>query len=253
MNNNVNSFSSVNNNDYYLLESSSSNVNFTIPRFDRTFEQLITERGDNFNENNFNFNDNTFNEIFEKIKEKIFILGDCDFELIESDRKKYSKKYETEDINVIINNLKKNIVLLYNKKIELEIEIENKTKIYNDFLMNINSLITSINGIEHEDNKQLNILLKNKIDWYYNYLNLDKLISEQFDIISEFSYLKSTIKNFNSISISSICAICLEKQVSWFIDPCGHAVCDDCKTKSEPSIYCHYCRNKKTKYNRLYL
>jgi len=244
---NINSYSSVNNNDYYLIESSSSNINFTIPRFDRTFEQLITERGEN------NFNDNTFNEIFEKIKEKIFILGDCDIELIESDRKKYSKKYETEDINIIINNLKKNIVLLYNKKIELEIEIENKTKIYNDFLININSLITSINGIEHEDNKQLNTLLKNKIDWYYNYLNLDKLISEQFDVVSEFSYLKSTIKNFNSISISSICAICLEKQVSWFIDPCGHAVCDDCKTKSELSVYCHYCRNKKTKYNRLYL
>ena len=253
MNNNVNSFSSVNNNDYYLLESSSSNVNFTIPRFDRTFEQLITERGDNFNENNFNFNDNTFNEIFEKIKEKIFILGDCDIELIESDIKKYSKKYETEDINKIINNLKKNIVLLYNKKIELEIEIENKTKIYNDFLMNINSLITNINEIHHEDDKQLNTLLKNRIDWYYNYLNLDKLISEQFDIISEFSYLKSTIKNFNSISNTVICSICLEKQVSWFIDPCGHTICDDCKNKSEISANCHYCRHKKTKYNRLYL
>ena len=256
---NINSYSSVNNNDYYLIESSlSNNINnninnvndFTIPRFDRTFEQLITERGEN---NSFEGNICIFNEIFEKIKEKIFILGDCDFELIESDRKKYSKKYEIEHINIIIYNFKKNIVLLYNKKIELEIEIENKTKIYNDFLMNINSLITNINEIHHEDDQQLKTLLKNRIDWYYNYLNLDKLISEQFDVISEFNFLKSTIKNFNSISNSSICAICLEKQVTWFIDPCGHAVCDDCKNKTEQAINCHYCRNRKTKYNRLYL
>ena len=253
MNNNVNSFSSVNNNDYYLLESSSSNVNFTIPRFDRTFEQLITERGDNFNENNFNFNDNTFNEIFEKIKEKIFILGDCDFELIESDRKKYSKKYETEDINVIINNLKKNIVLLYNKKIELEIEIEGRTKVYNDFLSNIKTLITDINSIVHPDNEQLNTLLGNRIEWYYEYLNLDKLISEQFDIVAEYSYLKSTINNFNTITISTICSICMERQVTWFIDPCGHTICDDCKNKSEQTANCHYCRHKKVKYNKLYL
>ena len=227
----------------------SENESNNFQRFNRNFEMIITERGEDCLENN----PLIFSDIFEKIREKIFILGDCDIDLTNADKIKYAEKYKIPETNNVINNLKKNIVLLYNKKIELEIEIENKTKIYNDFLMNINSLITSINGIEHEDNKQLNILLKNKIDWYYNYLNLDKLISEQFDIISEFSYLKSTIKNFNSISISSICAICLEKQVSWFIDPCGHAVCDDCKTKSEPSIYCHYCRNKKTKYNRLYL
>ena len=253
--NQINNINNIND-TFYLIESEPGSSSSSSNNYNRTFEQLITERGEEYdvnNVNNINNNNSIFNNIFEKIKEKIFILGDCDIELIESDRKKYSKKYEIEDINIIIYNFKKNIVLLYNKKIELEIEIENKTKIYNDFLMNINSLITSINGIEHEDNKQLNTLLKNKIDWYYNYLNLDKLISEQFDIISEFSYLKSTIKNFNSISNTVICSICLEKQVSWFIDPCGHTICDDCKNKSEISANCHYCRHKKTKYNRLYL
>ena len=114
-------------------------------------------------------------------------------------------------------------------------------------------MIIDINSIVHPDNEQLNKLLSNRIEWYYEYLNLDKLISEQFDIVAEYSYLKSTINNFNTVTISTICSICLEKQVTWFIDPCGHTICDDCKNKSEQTVNCHYCRHKKVKYNKLYL
>lgn len=227
----------------------SENDSTNFQRFNRNFEMMVTERGEECLENNTS----TFSDIFEKIREKIFILGDCDFDLSDSDKSKYSDKYNISETNNIINILKKNIVLLYNKKIELEIEIENRTKVYNEFLMNIKTLLLNINSIKHPDSEQLNTLLSNRIEWYYSYLNLDKLISEQFDVISEYSYLKSTINNFNSITISTICSICMEKQVSWFIDPCGHTICDDCKNKSDQSANCHYCRNKKFKYNKLYL
>ena len=143
--------------------------------------------------------------------------------------------------------------MIYNRKIEIEIELENKTKYYNDFLKNVKTLISNINEINHEDDEQLNLLLTNRIEWYYNYLNLEQLIKEQFNIVAEFSYLKSTITNFNTINLSTICSICLEKQVTWFIDPCGHSLCDECKAKTEQAVNCHYCRNRKTKYNRLYL
>ena len=227
----------------------SENESNNFQRFNRNFEMIITERGEDCLENN----PLIFSDIFEKIREKIFILGDCDFDLSDLDKSKYSDKYNISETNNIINILKKNIVLLYNKKIELEIEIEGRTKVYNDFLSNIKTLITDINSIVHPDNEQLNTLLGNRIEWYYEYLNLDKLISEQFDIVAEYSYLKSTINNFNTITISTICSICMERQVTWFIDPCGHTICDDCKNKSEQTANCHYCRNKKVKYNKLYL
>ena len=227
----------------------SENESTNFQRFNRNFEMMVTERGEECLENNTS----TFSDIFEKIREKIFILGDCDFDLSDLDKSKYSDKYNITETNNIINILKKNIVLLYNKKIELEIEIENRTKVYNEFLMNIKTLLLNINSIQHPDSEQLNTLLSNRIEWYYSYLNLDKLILEQFDIVAEYSYLKSTINNFNTITISTICSICMEKQVSWFIDPCGHTICDDCKNKSEQLANCHYCRNKKFKYNKLYL
>ena len=51
-------------------------------RFNRNFEMIITERGEDCLENN----DLIFSDIFEKIREKIFILGDCDFDLSDSDK-----------------------------------------------------------------------------------------------------------------------------------------------------------------------
>ncbi len=231
----------------YAPFSESESSNFQ--RFERNFEQLVSERGESLENNN----EMIFTDIFEKIREKIFILGDCDIDVTNAEKIKFSEKYNIPETNKYINILKKNIVLLYNKKIELEINIESRTKSYNDFLTNIKTLITDINSISHPDNEQLNTILTNRIEWYYEYLNLDKLISEQFDIVAEYSFLKSTINNFNSITISTVCSICMERQVTWFIDPCGHTICDDCKNKSEQTANCHYCRHKKVKYNKLYL
>ena len=82
-------------------------------RFERNFEMMVTERGEALENNNEIF----FTDIFEKIREKIFILGDCDIDLSDSDKIKYSEKYKIPETNNVINSLKKNIVLLYNKKI----------------------------------------------------------------------------------------------------------------------------------------
>ena len=225
--------------------------NYDEDRYERNFDQLITERGeDTFIENNTN---NFYKEIFDKIRDKLFTLGECDIDIIEKERKIYTEKYKIDELNDSINEFKKNITFLYNKKIELEIEIENKTKNYNDFCNHIKELIKNINSFNGpEEDIQLKEMLSKRIDWYYEHLNLENLMNEKFQVVSEYSFLKTTINNLQSINYSTVCNICLENQVSWFIDPCGHSLCEDCKTKTEKTSTCHYCRTKKIKHNKFY-
>ena len=247
---------------YYLIDNNVHdhrlNTNILIDaRFERNFEQLITERGDETNFENNGNNVIMFSEIFDKIKEKLFILNECDFELSETDKQKYNLKYNTFDINTIINNFKKSMVLVHTKKLALEIEIENKTKMYTDFCIHITELLKiNLNENDNETDiqlKELKELLSSRIDLYYDSLNLDNLIKEKFDIVGEYSFLKSTITNLSSIAPSTTCSICFENQVMWYMDPCGHTVCNECKSKTEQSKSCHFCRYKRTKYMRLYI
>jgi hypothetical protein len=248
---------------YYLIETSTFPLVVNAPvnsdmldyRSGRNFEQLICERGDDSMLVESMHENNPFNEIFEKIREKLFVIGDCDVDISHDDKKRYTEKYNTIETNKVLNELKKNIVLLHNKKIELEIEIENKTKLYNTFCKNIQDLVNHIILANEpcDEDIQLKDLLFKRIEWYYDSLKLEQLITDQFDVVGEYSFLKQTLRNLNGTLISTVCTICLEKQVNWFIDPCGHCVCDDCKVKTEQTSTCHYCRHKKTKYNKLYL
>ena len=56
----------------------------------------------------------------------------------------------------------------------------------------------------------------------------------------------------SSISNSTICQICLENQIEYFIDPCGHTICKKCAEKTLNTPNCHYCRTKKNELKKLF-
>ena len=58
----------------------------------------------------------------------------------------------------------------------------------------------------------------------------------------EYSYLKNILTDISSILPSGICRICLESEVTYFIDPCGHTICGLCKELSKSLTTCHTCR-----------
>ena len=49
------------------------------------------------------------------------------------------------------------------------------------------------------------------------------------------------------------CQVCLENQIEYFVDPCGHTICKVCKVECEKLKNCHYCRTPRNGYKRLYL
>jgi hypothetical protein len=104
-----------------------------------------------------------------------------------------------------------------------------------------------------EKDIQLRDLLNERTEWYYKELEMDALVEEEIELVSEFDFLKQTLADLSGLSGPTLCSICMENQVSWFIDPCGHTLCKECKIKTEKMSQCHYCREQKMKYGRLYL
>jgi hypothetical protein len=249
-NNNVND--NVNVSNFILDFSDSSDI-----RTERNFEQLITERGSMVAENEVTTEQRNYNEIFENIKDKIFILQEhYEIELLESEKENFSKKYNIPDVTSVINKLKKDVSILFVKKTELDITISERKNLYMLFCNNINSSLKCINDMVPEKTNEdikLKEILQDRIEWYYKELGIEKLIDDEYKIKSEFEFLKKTMIQLSGISVPGLCSICLEHQVSWFIDPCGHTICNNCKLNTEKNNNCHYCRSKKTKLNRIYL
>ena len=212
--------------------------------FTRNFEQLITERGDPVVQQNTRL----YNEIFDKIKFNLFEINLPDINSLE-EQNEYSKKYNTRTLNENIVSFKKDIVGLYNKKIEFEINLDQAVTDYTVFCKNINEFLQKLTD---QDTTLTNLLLT-KIDSYYTQLNIKNLTDELTIINSEYIFLKKTIQQLSSIQLPSLCSICMEEQVSWFIDPCGHTLCGGCKNKCIKTINCHYCRTPKNEYKQLFL
>ena len=224
----------------------------------RNYEQLLIERSELdtsfFEEIESNVIQSDYDIIFEKIKEKLY--NGVTTTLDESKIVQLSEKYNINHTKSLINNFKQNISILYNKKIELEITISQKKKLYNQFCDSITESINCIKNIHNEpdtEDTKLISLLSERLEWYYNELGLYTLIESLNETEAEFYFLKSTLADLAGLNCPSTCSICMENQVSWYINPCGHTLCENCKNKCEGSIYCHYCRNKISKYNRLYI
>jgi len=241
--------------NYALINGQESTVIFdpwetvsSSPFQQRTIEQLISERGD-MHPHGY------YKNVFESIRDKLFVLGETEHEISETDYTKFEEKYNVSKINEIIDTFKKNISELYAKKIEIEITLDKKNKEYTAFCENIKESVKCIETTCNftKDDEILRQLLLDKLENCYTQLNLDSLKKEHKSVISEFNFLKNTLIDFSGINFSTMCNVCMDKQVSWYIDPCGHTLCEECKCKCEKAINCHYCRNRKNCYKRIYL
>ena len=225
---------------------------FTDTRASRNFEELICERYDAESPIK-----HVYNSIFEKINEKLFICSEIDdTELTEKDIELFSIKYNMPQTSENISKIKREIAVMYLKKTENEVRIQESRRLFETFSTNISQSLKSIDEItkdEHtEKDVQLKELLNERIEWYYKKLDLEQLVNDECIFKLEFQYLKKTLMNLSQLQPTT-CSICMENQISWFIDPCGHTFCTNCKSKTEQNNNCHYCRTKKRRIHKLYL
>jgi len=214
----------------------------------RSFEQLITERGNLFSEQ-------IFNDVFNTIRDKLFILSDSEPLLTEEKIQEYTKKWNIKNLHESIDSFKKELGELYQKKNVIETELNKKKEKYNLFCEYITKLLELLeplcSGTPEEDTFRK--ILNERIEWYYTSLNLTQLTSDSAKLTEELFFMKESLKKISSISVSTQCSICYENQISWYIDPCGHTLCGTCKERCNETTNCHYCSSKRNKYSRLYL
>jgi hypothetical protein len=231
-------------------------INFNDNHVNRSFETLITERSQS-DENSV-----AYSEFFKEIRNKLHTIYDPPVvsDLITDEQIEiFNKRYPSSStLKSNINSIKKSIVEFYDKKSKLEHDIEESQKKYQMFS---ESILTSIvymynitnNTTETPEDIQLKDILMDRIQWYYSQLKIDSLKKEYADVLQEYSYLKGIITDISSVMPCGICQICLDEQVCFFIDPCGHTICENCKNRSKNNPNCSFCRTKVSKYLKMYL
>jgi len=166
------------------------------------------------------------------------------------EKEEFSKKYQTGDFFNLLKNIKKEVVFLYNKKIEQELLLSERKKSYTSFCNNITESLKIINDDFKETDENFKKVLSDKIDEYYNTLDFDVLTENLENTINEFEYAKRIIASICNVSPQT-CTVCMDNQVTDYYNPCGHTICGDCKGKYSLKT-CHYCRSHIDKISKLF-
>ena len=217
----------------------------------RTFEELVTERGDlNIHFSNEPCLHVDYNTLFEKIKTKLFQMDNvADVDISDCP---LIKKYREDYIS-----LKKNVCDIYLDYMKAETELNEAKEKYKTFCESIKNCIHFVHntGTANENDILIKDILETKVENYYEKLNISFLIKNFDEKHLEFEKTKYKISTITGTLLpTTICQVCLENQVDYFIDPCGHTICKTCKTTCEnKSLHCHYCRSIKNGYKRLYI
>ena len=197
-----------------------------------------------------------FDSIFKCIKEKIFCIHENTESLTESESENLTTKYDIKNVKNTIDTLKKQLAQLHEQKIHLNSKVERYLNKYNNFLESVNSVTENMENLITDftpQDEELSKLIVDRIEWYYNKLGIEDLLTQQKTINTEFRFLSETISKFSDIVNPSICQICYLNQVAFYINPCGHTLCESCKNKCNTLKNCHYCRSQLYSFNKLFL
>ena len=193
--------------------------------------------------------------IFNQIKDKLFDPFEYT-EIKPEIRERLESKYQIMKFQNTLDRLKHNITEVYLKKIETEIKLQEKQRLFDNFCNNIIKSVESIGEITDQEetpkDTMLKELLSDRIDWYHKQLGISPLLELEQDIRVEFEFLRKSIIEISNLE-PNVCVICMENQVLWFNDPCGHTLCGSCNIKTEQNKNCHYCRVEKKFTRRLFL
>ena len=217
----------------------------------RTLEEVISERGEflNIHFSNESCLQVNYNILFEKIKSKLLIINNqidlniSDCPIIEKYREDFLK-------------LKKDVCDIYLNYMKVETELNEAKEKYTTFCESIKNCVNFIynTGTQMEQDTLIKELLEEKIESYYIKLDIDNLIKKHIEKSLEFEKIKYKMSMISGTIIPTItCQVCLENQIEYFVDPCGHTICKVCKVECEKLKNCHYCRTPRNGYKRLYL
>jgi hypothetical protein len=134
--------------------------------------------------------------IFNQIKDKIFDPFEYT-EIKPEIRERLESKYQIMKFQNTLDRLKHNITEIYVKKIETEIKLQEKQRLFDNFCNNIIKSVEAISEIcQDEESKKdtaLKELLSDRIDWYHQQLGISELLEIEHQNKTEFEFLRKSI------------------------------------------------------------
>jgi hypothetical protein len=169
-------------------------------------------------------------------------------EIDDSQLNKIKEKYSVESLMTTIKKFKGQIVNLYNQREDFKEEYSQKNELFKNFDSFITQLLN--NQLVVEDTLFKEVLLT-KREEYSQILNLESIKEKIVSLNQELSILNESIKEVMTLHDSSICSVCMETRVEYFMNPCGHTLCGKCK--GIMTSKCHYCRSEILEFKKLFL
>ena len=162
----------------------------------------------------------------------------------------YKEKYSIDTLSTGIKQFKMKLSSLWNERCLVSADYDDAREQYSKFCSHIYESIKMLEQKDQTDDlTDFKRVLLSRLTKFHEQLNLG-FLKQRFDEIEcELLTIKSLIGEVTELFPSSSCNICLERQVSYFIDPCGHTLCEICKCRCRK---CPMCRSDITDFKKLY-
>jgi hypothetical protein len=192
-----------------------------------------------------------FKEIYDFIDEKTNSLYSEPY--INSEKiREIKEQYALSTLGSFIKDFKSKITSLWNQRCLISVDYEDSKANYMKFCSHIYESIKMLEQKATPDDPELiqfKKVMLSQLNTYHDQLNLG-FLKQRFDEIEcELGTVKSLINEVTELFPSSTCNVCLERQVMYFIDPCGHTLCEICKARC---TRCPMCRGGITELRKLY-
>lgn len=185
------------------------------------------------------FNPNNANYMLHPNSENILLnYEQTDYwKRIEQTKDEFVKKMKAYDIEKLIQRPP-------DENVETQDTTSKELEDYETVVKNLKGYLLVINEKYDSIEKQLS---KNS--------NSQELLKQRADINLEYNSVLLKLKSLSKAVLSPrTCIICFDNEIEYFVAPCGHTLCGNCKLECERrSDNCHVCRGRRQNYNKLFL
>ena len=153
-----------------------------------------------------------------------------DFKDEEYDEDKYENK-EIDELYEKINSIHKEFQVFQERLFISEENLKNEIKTLDSNIKKLEDFIKFLESLSSIDYADIKVIIKNINDLSSKLSNIESFKKAKKDYATERKNIQKYIyflRKVNKLNVTNMCVVCMEDQVTHFINPCGHTFCKKC-------------------------
>ena len=153
---------------------------------------------------------------------------------VEGDEGGTYENKEIDDLYEKIKNINEEFKVLQDRLYEAEDELKTEINKLNSNIKKLDNFIEFLKSLSTIEYEFVKVIIKNINDLSSKLSNVEsfktakkKYETERKNILKYIYFLKKV----NKMNVTNMCVVCMEEQVTHFINPCGHTFCKACLEK----------------------